>query len=61
MLYVRAAMLLLSAELDSNLGSWQAMIWQAVSAVSWWTPKSDVIVKVGRYSCGRERSSLLVG
>jgi hypothetical protein len=35
-------MSLLFAEVDKYPGSLEVMIWQAVSAVSWWTPKSDV-------------------
>jgi hypothetical protein len=54
-------MSLLSAEVDKNPGSLQAMIWQAVSAVSWWTPNISEVE--GRtLFFGRERNNrLLVG
>jgi hypothetical protein len=54
-------MSLLSAEVDKNPGLLQAMIWQAVSAVLWWTPNISEVE--GRtLFFGRERNNcLLVG
>ena|SRR5882762_2141998 len=54
-------MLLLSVEVDKNPGLLQAMIWQAVSAVLWWTPNISEVE--GRtLFFGRERNNcLLVG
>jgi hypothetical protein len=53
-------MSLLFMEVDKNPGSLKAMIWQAVSAVSWWTPNTSE-VEGRRLYFGRERniSSLL--